>query len=459
MIDLQILMPEIVLTIAMTVVFTVGLFMSNRSVLTAIGISAVLITIYLTITSQYGTAFNAMIRIDGMSSSFKVVCLIALALSLLISMSYNHIRDKNYPEYCSLLMLSTVGMMLMASANDVLIIYLSLELMSLCIYVLTGFNVRDVRSNEASIKYFLLGTFAGMLLLFSIALIYGITGTTEILKIAQYIKEKGLFANPMLLFALTLAASSFAFKIAAVPFHQWSPDAYEGAPTTVTAFMSVGPKAAAFSAFGRLFYEGFMPMQINWVEFLVIISILTMAVGNLLAMSQSNIKRMLAYSSIAHAGYMLVGFASLSKAGLEAVSFYMLIYAFMNIGAFAVVSHLEKGEELGSYRGLWHRKPLVAFSMLIFMASLTGLPPTAGFAGKLNLFMAAIDAGLVVPVIFAVIFSILSAFYYLRVVAYMFFVSESEEIHPLPTPVNLSVALFITTFSVCLIGIVPSVVI
>lgn len=459
MIDLQILIPEIVLSIAMTVVFVAGLFTTNRGIITTIGLVSSLFVLCLTFTSQYGTAFNGMIKIDGMASAFKSVSIIALSLVLLVSHSFRQVSDSRYSEYCSLLMLSTVGMMLMASAMDVVIIYLSLELMSLCIYVLTGFNVKDSTSNEASLKYFLLGTFGGMLLLFSIALIYGTTGTTDIHRIALYIKEKGLFTNPVLLFALTLACSTFAFKIAAVPFHQWSPDVYEGAPTTVTAFVSVAPKASALCAFGRLFYDGFTAMQVNWGDFLMLVAVLTMAIGNIVAMAQDNIKRMLAYSSIAHAGYMLVGFASLSKAGLEAVSFYMLIYAFMNIGAFTVVIYLSSGEQLESYRGLWFRNPLMASAMLIFLASLAGLPPTAGFAGKLNLFMSAVNAGYVVPVIFGVIFSILSAYYYLRIVAYMFFAQRQDEALSIPTPFNLNLAITIMVFFVFLIGVVPSVVV
>lgn len=453
MIDLQILIPEIVLSIAMTVVFVAGLFTTNRGIITTIGLVSSLFVLCLTFTSQYGTAFNGMIKIDGMASAFKSVSIIALSLVLLVSHSFRQVSDSRYSEYCSLLMLSTVGMMLMASAMDVVIIYLSLELMSLCIYVLTGFNVKDSTSNEASLKYFLLGTFGGMLLLFSIALIYGTTGTTDIHRIALYIKEKGLFTNPVLLFALTLACSTFAFKIAAVPFHQWSPDVYEGAPTTVTAFVSVAPKAAVFAAFTRVLFEGFSAVKLDWTEFLIILSVLSMAVGNILALSQSNVKRMLAYSSIAHAGYMLIGVVA---GNLQAVAIYMIIYAFMNAGAFAVLIALNKGEQLSSFAGLSKSSPFMAFAMLVFMFSLTGIPPTAGFVGKLQLFLPAVKAGYVGLVVVAVIFSIVSAYYYLRIVMLMY-MKQPDEILSAEDTASLRIATALCVLAIAVIGFVPSV--
>ena len=456
--DILILIPEITLTLTMLIVFVLGLFIRTRALFTIIGIAGAALSFYL-MQNLSGSAFGDMVRVDALSFSFKTVCLIAMSFALLMSYDYKRINDHYYSEYTALIMLSTVGMLLMASASDLLIVYLSLELMSLSIYVLTGFARSDIRSNEAALKYFLLGTLGAIVFLFSIALVYGSTGTTNLYKIAEYMKVNSLVSNPVLLLSVCLASAAFAFKIAAVPFHQWSPDVYEGAPTTITAFMSVGPKAAAFAAFGRIFYDAFLPMHIDWSGVLIIISVLSMALGNILAMSQGNMKRMLAYSSIAHAGYMLLGIASGNYSGLQAVSFYMLIYAFMNMGAFTIVVSVDRGEEIETYKGLFKREPLKAFSMLIFMAALAGIPPTAGFVGKLNLFMAAINAGYVVPVVFAVLFSILSAFYYLRIVAYMFFSEYKESEHYYMDSPALTIATILTVFFVCLIGVLPSVIV
>lgn len=453
--DIAILLPEIIIASTMLTIFVVGMFVKNRIVFTSIGVVGVILA-YICMQGISGTAFDSMVRLDDLSKTFKTIILLAITLTLLISNDYKHIDDKRYSEYCSLIMLSGTGMMLMASASDMLILYLSLELMSLSIYVLTGFKRDDERANEAALKYFLLGTLGAIIFLFSLTLVYGITGTTNIYKIADYIKFNGLVSNPLLLLAVSLSLTTFAFKIAAVPFHQWSPDVYEGAPTTITAFMSVAPKAAVFAAFGRVFYDSFLSMHANWSEFMIIISVLTMALGNLLAMAQTNMKRMLAYSSIAHAGYMLLGIASATYVSINAIAFYLIAYAFMNIGAFAIITSIEKGESIDTYKGLFKREPFKAFGMLVIMSALTGLPPTAGFVAKLNLFMAVIQAGYVIPVIFAVIFSILSAFYYLRVVAYMFFARDVEvSVCYLPAYI-LNIAIFITVVFVCLIGVMPS---
>lgn len=453
MTDLMMLLPEIALTVAMLVVFLVGLFKTDRTLTSALVLVGALIVMYLTTTTGYGIAYSGMIKVDALSVSFKMVSLITLVLVIFLSINYKPIKDTHYSEYCSLLMLSTVGMMLMASTGDLLILYLSLELMSLCIYILTGFVVGSLRSNEASMKYFLLGTFGGMLLLFAIGLIYGVTGTTDIQKIAIYIKEHSLVGNKVLLFAVALAVATFAFKIASVPFHQWSPDVYDGAPTTVTAFMSVAPKAAVFAAFTRVLFEGFTAVKLDWSEFLIIISVLSMAVGNILALTQSNIKRMLAYSSIAHAGYMLIGVIA---GNWQAVAIYMIIYAFMNAGAFAVVIALNKGEQLSTFTGLSKSSPFMAFAMLVFMFSLTGIPPTAGFVGKLQLFLPAVKAGYVGLVVVAVIFSIVSAYYYLRVVMLMY-MKQPDEIPTTEDTASLRIATALCVLAIAVIGIVPSV--
>ena len=262
--------------------------------------------------------------------------------------------------------------------------------MALSTYVLAGFLRHDVKSNEAAMKYFLLGSFASAFLLYGISMIYGLTGTTDLHAISSYISQRGLSGNPVLTLSMIMFAVAFSFKIAAVPFHMWAPDVYEGAPTSITAFMSVGPKAAGFAVLGRVFLTAFGAARIEWTGILIPIAILTMAVGNIAAISQTNIKRMLAYSSIAHAGYVLLGIIAGTSEGMASVLNYLFIYAFMNIGAFAVVIMLRsdgfKGDNISDYEGLAKTHPLAAALMLVFMFSLTGIPPTAGFMGKFYLF-------------------------------------------------------------------------
>jgi NADH-quinone oxidoreductase subunit N len=308
-------------------------------------------------------------------------------------------------------------------------------------------------------KYLLLGAFASAILLYGTSLIYGLTGTTNLKDIAAYIVNNDLSLNPVLTLSMIFFAVAFSFKIAAAPFHMWAPDAYEGAPTPITAFMSVGPKAAGFAVLGRVFITAFGSVQFNWAPVLVVIAILTMAVGNIVALSQTNIKRMLAYSSIAHAGYMLLGIIAGTPDGMASVLNYMLIYAFMNIGAFAVIIMLRtetfKGEEITDYQGLSKTHPLAAALMLVFMFSLTGIPPMAGFMGKFYLFMSAINAGYTWLVIVAVMFSAISAYFYLRIVMLMYMKEPLEAVQLNSSPA-IAVALTVTVAAVIVIGILPS---
>ena len=361
-----------------------------------------------------------------------------------------------FGEYYSLLFFSTVGMMLMASAKDFIMLYLGLELMALSTYILAGIKRNDIKSNEAAIKYFLLGAFSSALLLYGISLLYGLTTTTDIYRIADYLRLHE--TTPALTLSMVLIVVAFSFKVAAAPFHMWAPDVYEGAPTSITAFMSVGPKAAGFAVLGRVLYVAFHGQQAEWTAILIGIAILTMAVGNILAIAQTNIKRMLAYSSIAHAGYALLGVIAGTPEGFRGVAIYLLIYAFMNIGAFSIVILLDKGDQIEDYKGLSKSHPLVAALMLVFMFSLTGIPPTAGFVGKFNIFMAAINAGYVWVVVVAVMFSAISAYYYLRIVMNMYMKEMTEESAISPSP-SLGIAIVITVLMVFIIGIMPSVVI
>ncbi len=461
--DLRPVTPELIMTISATMLLILELIFKNKGILAFIGIITAAAVLY-TLPMSYGETFGGMFISDTYSTYFKVIFIINLILTILVSLKYIQRQKAEYGEYYSLLLFATSGMMLMASAKDLIILYLGLELMALSTYILAGIKRHDIKSNEAAIKYFLLGAFSSALFLYGISLLYGMTTTTDIYKIAEHLKTTE--ATTTLLLSMILITVAFSFKIAAAPFHMWAPDVYEGAPTSITAFMSVGPKAAGFAVIGRVFYIAFQSIQTDWTPILIGIAILTMAVGNVLAIVQTNIKRMLAYSSIAHAGYMLIGIITGTNEGLGAMMVYLLIYAFMNIGAFAIVILLEKSSELEikrgidikDYEGLAKSHPIVAALMLVFMFSLTGIPPTAGFIGKFNLFMAAINAGYTWLVVIAVIFSAISAYYYLRVVMNMYMKEMKEEAAISLSP-SLGLAILITVIMVFVIGIMPSVVI
>ena len=461
--ELMPLLPEIMMTILALGILIAGAFLKNKDIIPLLTIAAVTAIAFL-LPGYRGTAFDGMFISDGYSIFFKIIFMLNVFFTGLISANYIQIKKANYGEYYCLILLASTGMMLMASAGDLIVLYAGLELMSLSTYVLAGFLRNDIRSNEAALKYFLLGTFASAILLYGTTIIYGLAGTTNLQAVSGYLTKTGLLSNPALTVAVVLIVVSFSFKIAAAPFHMWAPDVYEGAPTSVTAFMSVGPKAAAFAAFGRVLYEGLAAAVIDWAALLIVISIITMALGNILALAQKNIKRMLAYSSIAHAGYMLLGVIPGTQEGLNAVMSYLLIYTFMNMGAFAIIIFLEKTEESGNrkdteledFAGFSVNHPILALSMLIFMFSLTGIPPTAGFIAKMNIFMAAVQAGYIWLVVIAVIFSIISAYYYLRLVVNMFMKKAPEMQVMLVPHASISLAVMISALAVCVIGIFPS---
>jgi len=450
--------PEIFMTALALILLITDLFAKKKGLLAALSIIGVT-GVALSMIGSSGTTFGGMFISDGYSSFFKLIFLITVVLAVLISVKYISIEKVNFGEYYSLILLSTLGMMIMASAADLIVLYLGLELMALSTYILAGFIRHDIKSNEAALKYFLLGAFSSAFLLFGISLIYGLTGTTDIYAIASHISEKGLSGNPALSLSMTFFAVAFGFKIAAAPFHMWAPDTYEGAPTSITAFMSVGPKAAGFAVLGRVFMIAFASIKIEWAMVLIPLSILSMGIGNIVALAQTNIKRMLAYSSIAHAGYALLGIIVANNEGLASMMTYLMIYAFMNMGAFAVVIMLRtegfKGDNITDYEGLSKTHPFLAALMLIFMFSLTGIPPTAGFIGKLYVFMSAINAGYTWLVLVAVVFSVISAYFYLRIIMYMYMKEPKVEVATSQSG-TLVAALGVTTVAVLVIGVFPS---
>jgi len=452
--DLNPVLPEIILSSVASLVLLVELVARRKPPIGGIGIATALLLFFL-LPSSYGSTFGGTFVSDTYSTWFKYIFLVNLVLSTLASFEYLQRQKVDYGEYYAVLMFATCGMMILASARDLTVLYIGLELMALSTFILTAMKRLDWWSNEAAIKYFMLGAFSSAILLYGFALLYGSTASTDVRQIGSYIVEHG--ATPGILLSLVFVITGFAFKIGAVPFHMWVPDVYEGAPTPVTLFMSVGPKAAGFAVIGRIFYEAFGALQTDWTIIFAIISVLSMAIGNILALVQRNIKRMLAYSSIAHAGYALLGIVAGTGEGLHAMMTYMLIYSFMNIGAFGVVVLMDCRNDLNDYDGLAKQHPALAAVMLVFMFALTGVPPTAGFIGKFNVFMAAINAGYIWLVVLAGLFSVISAFYYLKVVMNMYMKPGGAQVRVMAFPSVMAV-LFIAVIAVCLLGVLPSVV-
>jgi NADH-quinone oxidoreductase subunit N len=463
------ILPETVLSLFAMALLLLNVFIPSPSeqkgylgYLSFVGIAVTFFFIIVgwNVPSELQGGFSGAVVQDRFALFFKGIFLVAAALSVLITDQYMHREECNHGELYPLILLATAGMMLMAAGTDLMTIFLGLELLSVSLYVLAGFNRANLKSNEAGLKYLLLGAFATSFLLYGMALTYGATGSTKVARIAEYIARHGQVThNPMLLYGMVLLAVGFSFKIAAAPFHMWTPDVYEGAPTPMTAFMSVGPKAAGFAAFVRVFTIALPALKPDWTPLLWGLAVLTMTVGNVIGLYQNNIKRMLAYSSIAHAGYVLVGFTAGNPEGIAGILFYMLTYAFMNIGAFAIVILIgkkgEKNVEVKDYAGLAYKHPLLAASMAIFLLSLAGLPPTAGFIGKFYLFSSAIKGGFIWLAIIGVLNSVVSVYYYLRVTIFMYMKKPEEEFDWLTINPPIVLSLSLAVIGVIVPGVVP----
>lgn len=424
-------------------------------VVSLIGISlCIALSVY--VYPMNGMAFNGMVQTGGYANFFNCLFLVSAGLTILLSRSYLEKENINYGEYYCLIIFATIGMMLIASAADLIIVFLGIELMSISLYVLAGFMRRREKSNESALKYFLLGAFATGFLLYGIALVYGSAGTTNIGTIVSRFPD---VSNPYLSWAgIGLILVGFSFKVAAVPFHMWVPDVYEGAPTTAVAFMSTGSKAAAFAAF-LLVFGRLVENNQRLTDVLSLIAAASMIVGNVIAISQSNLKRMIAYSSIAHAGYILAGLAAGSRLGREGVLFYLTVYVFMNIGALGVISMVEREEEKNlryeDYSGLSQKNPFTAALMAIFMFSLAGIPPFGGFLAKYYVFAAAVNSNLTWLAIIGVLTSLVSVYYYLRLVVIMYF-GESATAVSNAMPKTCTAALTISAVAILGLGIFPS---
>jgi NADH-quinone oxidoreductase subunit N len=363
-------------------------------------------------------------------------------------------------EYYALMLFATAGMMLMAAASDLLVIFLALEVLSLAVYVLTGIRRDSAKSTEAAFKYFLLGAFSSAFFLYGIAFTYGVTGSTRLDRIGSLMSAQASAPTAMQLLALGLVIVGFAFKVAAVPFHMWTPDAYEGAPPAVTGFMSTGVKAAAFAAFVRVFLSAFEPLRGTWSDVVWMLAVATMVVGTVVGVAQSNVKRMLSYSSIAHGGYLLIALVAGNDVGKGAVLFYLLTYAVTNIGAFGVIALLETADRpsdrVSDFAGLWHDHPALAGLMTIFLLSLGGFPPMAGFIAKWYVFSAAVKAGYTGLAIIGVLTSVVSVFFYLRIVVMMYMTPADAPRDVPAVPAVAGAALVVSAAVIVYLGILPT---
>ena len=405
--------------------------------------------------------------VDHFALYFFYLFLAATAIAILMSVRYLEIEHENHGEYYALMLLSVVGMMCMAAGSDIVLIFIGLELMAISTYVLVGFLRRDRRSNEAALKYLLLGAFSSGIFAYGLSLFYGVTGSTNLAVIQQTLARHVLTSEykPVAIIALLTTMTGLLFKIAAIPFHQWAPDAYEGAPTSITGFMSVAVKAAGWAMLMRILLFGLLPMRATWQPLLVFVSIATMTGANLAALTQTNTKRLLAYSSIAHVGYMLLGLVAgsateLNVDGIKGILIYLLVYTFMNLGAFGVITSLRHrnviGDELDDLNGLYSRAPVEAVLMLVFMLSLAGIPPLAGFWGKYFIFLSLIETGHYALAGLGVLYSVFGLYYYLKIANAMLMRQPEKGEEHLPVSYAMRAALGITGFATLFIGIMPN---
>jgi NADH-quinone oxidoreductase subunit N len=457
--DFYYILPEIVLTAGALLVLIADVMLPRGSRALPWTTLAVLGATLLSLLPFTGTEVevaNGLIAVDRFALFFKVVFLLSAIVTVLLSVRYLEIEGASPGEYYFLVLCSTLGMMIMAGGIDLITSFIGLETMAVSFYILAGFIKPNPRSNEAAVKYFLLGAFSLGILLYGMSLLYGLSGTTNLRVMATAFS--GQEQDPLLVLAVILVVAGLGFKIAAVPFHMWAPDVYEGAPTPITAFLSVGSKAASFAMLLRLCIEGLPTMGADWRLLFEVLAIVTMTVGNVAALTQTNLKRMLAYSSIAHAGYLLMGLVAGTPRGVAAMLIYLFVYAFMQLGAFAIIVMMRRkdmvGDELKDFSGLHFRHPFAAFAMLLFMLSLGGIPPTAGFMGKFWLFGAAIESGYVWLAVIGVLNSAVSLYYYIRVVVFMYLKKETTGSEPTLSP-GLAFTVALAVVATIAFGIYP----
>ena len=452
--------PEIFLAVATGLLLMYGVMRGEVatpfvSVATSLALLATAALLFL--PYREGTAFASLFITDRLTTTMKALVLVGSAIAILMSRAYfEQVKAWRF-EYPLLVALATLGMLLMISANDLMALYVGLELQSLALYVIAAFQRDSIRSTEAGVKYFVLGSVASGMLLFGASLIYGFCGGTAFVQISRALLD-GKAAEIGTVIGLVFVVAGLAFKVSAVPFHMWTPDVYEGAPTPVTALFAVAPKIAAISLMVSVLMGPFKPLFAQWQQIIVVASILSMALGAFAALRQQNIKRLMAYSSIGNVGYVLLGLASGSEKGIQSVVFYLAIYVVMTLGVFSIILMMKRRdimvENVSDLAGLGKSHPLMAFAMLLFMFSLAGIPPLAGFWGKLYIFMAAVEAKLFIPAVLGVLASVVASYYYLRIVKVMYFDEATETLDQPAFGVNRSVA-FVAAILVAVFSLAP----
>ncbi|MFZ1682663.1 MAG: NADH-quinone oxidoreductase subunit N [Candidatus Zixiibacteriota bacterium] len=459
-IDFGLIGPELALLVAAAVILLFAFSRKIEKLAPWIGAAGLLTALGLSIGQWTvgGDGFSGMVSVDEFGVIFKILFCVASFLSLLMAHRYFQVLNIARSEFYALLLVSTMGMMVMANTSDLVVMFLGLEIMSVPLYVMAGFNRRSLESNEAGIKYFVMGAFATGFLLMGIAFIFGAAETTNLERIITDFAFIQAHAGAYLYFGAALVLIGFGFKVAAVPFHNWVPDVYQGAPTPVTAFFSVAPKAAAFAVLLRIFAYGLADLDILTPIFSAL-AVLTMTVGNIMALRQDNVKRMLAYSSISHAGYILVAFAVGGGDAISAAIFYLIGYTMFNLGGFAIVTLLEtrtgSKSDFGELVGLSRSNPYLAFLLAVFMFALSGFPPTVGFFGKLYIFSAAVKGDMVWLAVVGVMNSFLSVYYYLRVIKVSYFDTFEGKLSPVKVPLTIGFILLVTLVGTLGIGLFP----
>jgi NADH-quinone oxidoreductase subunit N len=462
--DLLRFSPEIVLTLMGTLLMILDPLFAKKSPrmfghLAIVGFLAAMVGAFAANSAQ-GSSFSHLLVVDGFATFFRVLVLAIGVLSVLASYRYLDLESAETGEYHALMLFSVAGQCLMVASNDLIMIFIGLEISSIATYILAGYLRNDKRNNEAALKYFLLGSFATGFLLYGVAIIYGITGSTRLDEIRLALNTPGTSLGTVSV-AAALMIVGLGFKVSGAPFQMWAPDVYQGAPAPVSAFMATAPKAAAFAIFVRIFMTSFQQIASGWEPLIWISALLSMTIGNFAALTQTNIKRMLAYSSIAHAGYILVALAARSELGTAAVMFYLAAYALMNIGAFAVVIHIAgKGERhlrIDDLAGLARKQPVVAALLTVFLLSFIGVPLTGGFLGKFYIFRAAVQSDLIWLAVLGLLNSAVAAYYYLRLLVVMYMHEPGEVVNSLP-PIGfgLSAALALPALGTFLLGVLPN---
>ena len=462
--NIAIALPEIFLLTMACLVLVVDVYLpeERRNVSYVLSQLSLIITLLLVLTNQTDTrvlAFNDLFVQDAMADALKLFILIISFGVFVYSREYLQARNIFKGEFYVLGLFSIVGMMLMVSANNLLMLYLGLELLSLCLYALVAFNRDDGNASEAAMKYFVLGAIASGMLLYGMSILYGLSGSLQLSEIAHAVSQAEGAQNIGMIFALVFIVVALAFKLGAVPFHMWMPDVYHGSPTAVTALIGTAPKLAGFAMFMRLLVEALGGLQADWQQMIIVLSVLSLAVGNIIAIAQTNLKRMLAYSTISHVGFILLGILAGSTEGYSSAMFYTISYAMMSLGGFGVIMLLARqgfeADNISDLTGLNQRSPWYAFIMMILMLSMAGVPPTVGFWAKLAVLNAVIDVDLIWMAIIAVFFSIIGIFYYLRIIKVMYF-DDAVDTRPLECGRDMQIALSTNGLAILALGLYPA---